>query len=156
MRYIPLFILLVLTACQSDKQPSAEATSTAPSKTVSAVAEKPNLEGDKLCFNRTSDQGGMSLEIVVNEDKTVEGFLSIDSKSEKISGSVKGRYYTDEYVLDFNYTVDGKSCMEKLLLNYTNRDATVARSGTIIVDGDRHDRNGGMGTMDLIPSVDCK
>lgn len=80
MRFIPFLVLFVLFSCQSEKSEEVKATPTSPNKTVSSMAKKPELAGKKLCFERTSDHGGMSLEMVVKDDKTVEGFLSIESK----------------------------------------------------------------------------
>lgn len=150
--YCMLFV--VFAACQKETTSNSNTTAEA-AKTVSTAAEKPTLTGEKQCFKRPSELGGMEFEFVVDDDKAVEGFLSIKSRTEDINGPVKGKYYTDEYILDFTYTVDGKPCMEKLLLNYNNRDAIVSRSGSIMIDGERRERNGGQGTMDYIPRVHC-
>ncbi len=152
MKQIKFFVIIFILpfACTADK--SAPSSSEAPPPTES-ISDQSN---DQFCFEKKYKNGKLNIHFTV-EDDHISGNLKLKSKGgENIEGRVSGSFYSEEYVLDFNYVVNGQQHMEKIIFEYDQQSARLARSGSVTIEGKRHERNNGQSTLDVLERIDCK
>jgi len=108
------------------------------------------------CFEIDNDDGKIVLNFVDNNGN-VNGDLWIKSKTEPlVDAKITGKDHSGDYVLDVNYEIKGKKYNEKMILNFDSQSGHLARSGTVMVDKKKEERNTGKGTMDVLKRIDCR
>ena len=151
-RYLIFFgaILFIVSSCQADKEAASQKdTFDDPTKSVSA----PVNAQQKHCFKIDQANDEKELILLVSGDK-LTGSFSINN-GQAYEGAISGVFRGDDIITDFNYEIDGKKHHEKMILTFDAQQARVARSTSVLVDGERQPRNGGNATMDIIPRIAC-
>ena len=153
MRYtcalIAMFCLLL--SCQPEKgRPIGDPVAT---DATTAVSEA-NKSGNALCFKNNATGTIRSINLVV-QDLKVSGSFTMKEAGANVSGSLAGDNRTEDIICDMVYEVNGIAHQEKVIVNVTGNSISLARSGSVNIDGKREQRNGGDATMDVLTRVDC-
>ena len=144
------FILFIGFSCQSDKNDGANQNGVDNSK--KSVSAPVNAE-EQHCFKINQENNQKELILFVTGNK-MTGTFSVN-EGKKYEGSIEGIFRGEDIITDFNYELDGKKHHEKMILSFNDQQAQVARSTSVMIDGERQPRNDGQATMDVISRVAC-
>lgn len=153
---ISLFMLCLLIGCQADKassngssQAATKAEPLQPKISVSETGE----EVKQYCYEISTRGNRQSLELSIAGEK-VTGKYTINSR-EKINGSISGFFRMGDIIADFNYELNGKKYEEKIIVTRELTTARVARSGSVSINRERKERNGGQATLETLSQKVC-
>lgn len=112
MRKISFVLLLVLSACQSNK------TETADSKTMSSVdtvatATKPVIMEQTLCFEQKLNKDITTVKLIINGDAVSGEMNWTPWEKDGASGTLKGKKIGDEIIADYDYMIEGSNQSEE-------------------------------------------
>ena len=112
MRKISFVLLLVLSACQSNK------TETADSKTMSSVdtvatATKPVIMEQTLCFEQKLNKDITTVKLIINGDAVTGEMNWTPWEKDGASGTLKGKKIGDEIIADYDYMIEGSNQSEE-------------------------------------------
>ena len=144
MRKISFVLLLVLSACQSNK------TETADSKTMSSVdtvatATKPVIMEQTLCFEQKLNKDITTVKLIINGDAVSGEMNWTPWEKDGASGTLKGKKIGDEIIADYDYMIEGSNQSEEKIFKLEG-DKLLVKVGELM-DG----KNGKLIMLKVLP-----
>lgn len=140
-----IITFFVLISCKQEKQVE-------PAVEKELVVDNTSV---KACFQSKTDKGVVWAELDIDDGKLV-GVLSIDRPEETIAnGQLVGIERAGEFITDLVYEIENQTFEEKVLITVGSESINLARSGTVIIEGERTERNEGMGSLDVLREISC-
>lgn len=144
-----VFGLSLLMSCQTENKKASEESSVTEqeAKPISVV----DVE-ELVCFE---NKDGFSISLNNKGDQYKGVFETVEGGT-NVKGAIHGALRDGDIIADMEYVLSNKKHQEKVIINITGQTLSIARSGSVNINGERLSRNNGEATMDLLSRADCE